>query len=83
MPLDEILKKTVYKRIINPCTLILRVIPSSVTGVAYLKGPFEVRVINQHVKISKTHLKNRQMHCFGSGDEATGVIDIRSYLKGD
>ena len=47
------------------------------------KGSIEPRVINQHVKTSKTHLKHRreQLLCSGSSAETTGVVDIRTYFQ--
>ena len=47
------------------------------------KGAIEARVINQHVKMSKTHKKERQRHL--RPDEMTdpleGVQDIRIYFQ--
>lgn len=43
------------------------------------KGSIEVRAINQHVKSSKTHLKERKNHLNPATEE--GVCDIRTYFK--
>lgn len=49
---------------------------------ASFKGSIEPRVINQHVKSSKSHSKHRQLLCAsaGSSEESTGVVDIRKYF---
>ena len=41
------------------------------------KGSIEVRVINQHVKTSNSHLKHRSSLCA----EETQGVDIRSYFQ--
>ena len=45
------------------------------------KGSIEVRVLNQHAKTSKTHLKHQQSLCSESSEETTGVMDIRNYFQ--
>ena len=46
------------------------------------KGSIEPRVVNQHVKSSKSHSKHRHLLCAaaGSNKETTGVMDIRNYF---
>ena len=50
---------------------------------ASFKGSIEARVINQHVKTSKSHSKHRQLLCSaaGSSEETTGAMDIRKYFQ--
>ena len=47
---------------------------------ATIKGSIETRVINQHVKTSKTHIKERQ-HRLNPDDDLEGVNDIRTYFQ--
>jgi len=42
------------------------------------KGSIEVRVINQHVKTAKSHLKYRESL---QSEQVQGVEDIRSYFQ--
>lgn len=47
------------------------------------KGSIEARVINQHMKTAKTHIRERQRHLqpHELADPLEGVQDIRSYFQ--
>jgi len=47
---------------------------------ANFKGSIETRVINQHVKTSRTHIKERQRQLHPD-DDLEGVNDIRTYFQ--
>ena len=85
VPLDEILKKCHKEDSVQEDNQPLYIDAESESIKCHwctlFKGSIEARVINQHVKTSKTHLKHRQLLCAGSSQETTaGVMDIRNYF---
>ena len=86
MALDEVLKKCLKEEGIQeddqPLYIDTETESIKCHWCTLFKGSIEARVINQHVKKSKSHLKQRQYLCSGSSQDSTaGVMDIRDYFK--